>query len=319
MDVIDHLEDCPRHPDGCAVTIGNFDGVHKGHREIIRDLRLYADGAGASTAAVTFTPHTLQVLRPEVAPLLLSSLDRKLELLAATGLDYTMLLTFDEKRALQSAEDFVRQVLVDCLHAKVVMVGEDFRFGHHARGSIALLREMGEEHGFRVEPVPVITGRLGVYSSTNVRKAVVEGRMEDAAEMLGRPHELRGEVVHGDQRGRQLGFPTANVVPEPRVCLPPNGVYASRVRVLEDGTGAWHDAVTNFGTRPTFRATGVGPQPIVEAHLLGFSGDLYGKIMDVAFVERLREERRFDSAEALEAQIEADVAAAAALLHAEGR
>jgi riboflavin kinase/FMN adenylyltransferase len=325
MEIIDHLEACPRPPDGCIVTIGNFDGVHRGHRSIVERLRSLAEAVDgdAATAVVTFEPHTLEVLRPDAAPQRLTGVDRKLELLAGTDLDYAMVLTFDEERAAQSPEDFVSEILVGCLHARVVLVGEDFRFGHRAAGDVALLRRLGERAGFVVEPLPLVTGPHGEYKSTSVRRAIAAGDMAVATEMLGRPHELRGVVVPGDQRGRTIGFPTANVVPDARSCLPPDGVYATVVRVHdEDGAGGRTAgppvaSVTNLGLRPTFRSSqDAPPVRLVEAHLFDTDRDLYGRTVDVAFVEMLRPERRFDSVDELTAQIAADAAAARALFGA---
>ena len=326
MEIIDHLEACPRPPDGCVVTIGNFDGVHLGHRVIVDRLRTIAGAADGTpaTAVVTFEPHTLEVLRPDAAPQRLTGVDRKLELLAGTDLDYAMVLTFDEARAAQSPEDFVDEILVGCLHARVVLVGEDFRFGHRAAGDVELLRRLGATAGFAVEPLPLVTGPHGEYKSTSVRRAIAAGDMAVATEMLGRPHDLRGVVVPGDQRGRTIGFPTANVVPSDRACLPPDGVYATWVRVHDDdgdGGGAAVGppiaSVTNLGLRPTFRSSqDAAPVRLVEAHCFDTDRDLYGRTVDVAFVEMLRPERRFGSVDELTAQIAADAEAARAVLGA---
>lgn len=192
------------------------------------------------------------------------------------------------------------------------MIGEDFHFGHRARGDITLLEHMGAELGFGVRPIHLVEGPDGPYSSTAIRRLVASGDVEQAAAALGRPHEVRGVVVHGDQRGRTIGFPTANVVPGPKFCVPAVGVYAGRVRAVGDGDPArWHDAVVNFGVRPTFRADPASaPAPLVEAHLFDFDGDLYDREVDVGFVARLRDERRFGGVDELRHQIEADAAAA---------
>lgn len=312
MQIVDHLEATPRPPEGCVITIGNFDGVHLGHRALIRSLEREADRIGASVALVTFEPHTLEAVRPEHAPQLLTSTARKTELLAETGVDYLTIVSFDTARAHQPAEDFVKEILVGRLHAREVMIGEDFHFGHRARGDITLLEHMGAELGFGVRPIHLIEGPDGPYSSTAIRRLVASGDVEQAAAALGRPHEVRGVVVHGDQRGRTIGFPTANVVPGPKFCVPAVGVYAGRVRVVGDGDPArWHDAVVNFGVRPTFRADPASaPAPLVEAHLFDFDGDLYDREVDVGFVARLRDERRFGGVDELRHQIEADAAAA---------
>lgn len=316
MQIVDHLEASPRPPEGCVITIGNFDGVHLGHRALIRSLEREAERIGASVALVTFEPHTLEAVRPDLAPQLLTSTARKTELLAETGVDYLTIVTFDAARAHQTAEDFVKEILVDRLHAREVMVGEDFHFGHRARGDIALLERMGVDLGFGVSPVHLVAGPDGPYSSTAVRRFVAAGDVERAAAALGRPHEVRGVVVHGDRRGRTIGFPTANVAPGPKVCVPAVGVYAGRVRVVGDGDPArWHDAVVNFGVRPTFRGDPDSvATPLVEAHLLDFDGDLYDSEVDVGFVARLRDERRFDGVAELRDQIAADALAARARL-----
>jgi len=312
MQIVDHLEASTHPPVDCVVTIGNFDGVHLGHRSVIRSLEEEAARIGAAVALVTFEPHTLEVIRPELAPRLLTSTVRKVELLDETGIDYLAIVTFDTERAVQPAEEFVEEILVGRLRAREIMVGADFRFGHKARGDIALLERLGAQLGFGVTPIELVAGPHGTLSSTAIRKAVREGRLEEATEGLGRPHEIRGEVVHGDQRGRLLGFPTANVVPGPKLCVPPTGVYAGKVRRPD---AVWYDAVINFGVRPTFRSSsGDGassePVPVVEAHLFDFDGDLYGEIVDVAFVAKLRDEKRFSGVEALTDQIAADSAQA---------
>lgn len=312
MQVVDHLEATPRPPEGCVITIGNFDGVHLGHRALIASLEREAERIGAAVALVTFDPHTLEMVRPEKAPQLLTTTARKSELLEETGVDYLTIVTFDAYRARQPAEDFVEEILVDRLHAREVMIGEDFHFGHRARGDIALLERMGKELGFGVTPVHLVEGPDGPYSSTLIRRKVAAGEVEDAAAALGRPHEIFGTVVHGDERGRTIGFPTANVVPGSRMCVPAVGVYAGRVRLGSDpDRSRWHDAVINFGVRPTFRAEPDSEaRPVVEAHLLDFAGDLYGEDVDIGFVARLRDEQRFGGVEELRSQIAADASAA---------
>lgn len=316
MQIVDHLEVTPRPPEGCVVTIGNFDGVHLGHRALIASLEREAGGIGASVALVTFEPHTLEVVRPERAPRLLTSTARKTELLAETGVDYLAIVTFDTERALQPAEEFVQEILVDRLHAREVMIGEDFHFGHGARGDIRLLEHLGKDLGFGVQPVHLVAGPDGPYSSTSIRRLVTAGDVEAAAVALGRPHEVRGTVVHGDERGRTIGFPTANIVPGAKFCVPAVGVYAGRVRIAGDGPEpGWHDAVVNFGVRPTFRGDlDSETRPLIEAHLFDFDADLYGREVDVGFVARLRDERRFGGIEELRDQIAADASEARARL-----
>lgn len=302
------------------VTIGNFDGVHVGHRAVIEGLRTAADKIGASTAIVTFEPHTLEVLRPGHAPPRLTNLERKLELFDETSLDYGMVLLFDRERAAQEAEEFVREILVDRLHTKAVMVGEDFRFGRHAKGDVGLLTRLGRDLGFEVLPVEIVSGPHGKYSSTAVREAVLDGHLDSAAHALTRPHDVRGLVVEGDRRGRTLGFPTANADVGEGMCLPPLGVYAARVRIVHEKAlghaelGKWRDAIVNFGVRPTFREQGGDARPLIEAHLLDYAGDLYGEAIDVAFISHVRAEERFESADALKHQIGRDVEAVRAIL-----
>lgn len=277
---------------GTAVTIGAYDGVHRGHQFVIGQLR----ELGLETVVLTFDRHPASVVRPESAPLLLTDLEQKLELLAATGVDHTVVLHFDHARSQEEPEDFVRQVLVGALAARVVVVGEDFHFGRRRRGNVELLRDMGGSLGFEVVHVPLLAGA----SSTQVRRLLAAGDVAGAAELLGRPHEVRGVVEKGDQRGRELGYPTANVAVPAEILLPAPGIYAG-----------WYDgeraAAISVGRRPTFHD---GGSPVVlEAYLLDFAGDLYGRPARVSFVSRLRDEERFDSVEALVDQMAADVEA----------
>ncbi|HEY3238671.1 MAG TPA: riboflavin kinase, partial [Acidimicrobiia bacterium] len=237
------------------------------------------------------------------------------ELLESTGLvDHTLVLTFDETRRAEPAEEFVREVLVDCLHARLVVVGADFHFGNQRRGNVGLLGAMGSECGFEVVGLPLVEARSGVpevtvYSSTAIRRLLAEGNVEAAAELLGRPHEVRGPVIEGDRRGRQLGFPTANVAVPEEICLPADGIYAGTFR---GDDGAHRPAAISLGRRPTFYAG--GGHRLLEAHLLDFDGDLYGQAAAVRFVARIRDEERFDSATALIDAIHRDVDAVRAAL-----
>jgi riboflavin kinase/FMN adenylyltransferase len=315
MDVVRSLEGCPGTVEGAAVTIGAFDGVHLGHQALLRLVRDQASARGLETALVTFDRHPAQVVRPESAPKLLTTLDQKLELLESTGLvDHTLVLTFDETRRREPAEEFVREVLVDCLHARLVVVGADFHFGNQRRGNVGLLGAMGSECGFEVVGIPLVEadsgpGEVTVYSSTAIRRLLGEGNVEAAAELLGRPHEVRGPVIEGDRRGRQLGFPTANVAVAEEICLPADGIYAG---MFQGGDGARRPAAISLGRRPTFYAG--GGHRLLEAHLLDFDGDLYGQAAAVRFVARIRDEERFDSAAALVDAIHRDVDAVRAAL-----
>jgi riboflavin kinase/FMN adenylyltransferase len=296
---------------GTALTIGVYDGVHVGHQAVVSQVRQAAGDHGLSSAVVTFDRHPASIVRPESAPQLLTGLDHRLELLAETGIDVTAMVTFDERRSTESAEDFVLEVLVDQLRARIVVVGEDFHFGHHRSGNVALLREMGAQHGFEVRPIELLQRSDEVHepvSSTAIRRALAGGQVESAARLLGRPFESRGVVVQGDQRGRLLGFPTANVIVAPGMCLPADGVYAGHY-VRPDGSV--HPCAINLGRRPTFYEH--ADHSLLEAHLLDFSGDLYGERAKVRFDAFLRSERKFDGIDALVAQLKQDIEAARAI------
>ena len=307
MQVITDMTACPRPGNGTVVTIGAYDGVHRGHRTVIGEVRMLAAERGCATAVVTFDRHPAFVVRPESAPKVLTDLDQRLELLAATGVDYTLLIHFDEARSHEPAEDFVREVLVDCLRARAVVVGEDFHFGKGRGGNVDLLRRLGPRDGFETIGLGLVhvPGLDGPVSSTAIRNLLGEGRVAEAATFLGRPHEVRGTVARGDNRGRELGFPTANVMVPDDVCLPADGIYAGW---YERPDGAGHAAAISLGRRPTFYDH--ADTSLLEAHLLDFDGDLYGEAAKVRFVSRLRGEVRFDSVDALIAQMARDVEAA---------
>jgi riboflavin kinase / FMN adenylyltransferase len=291
-----------------VVTIGAYDGVHLGHQAVIAEVRRLAAERGAKSAVVTFDKHPAVVVRPESAPRSLTDLDQKLELLAATDIDATVVITFDEQRSGEEPEDFVEEVLVDGLHAVVVVVGEDFHFGHHRRGNVPLLRELGRRAGFEVLPVGLVARADGVdepVSSTAVRRALAGGEVDIAAHLLGREYEVRGIVVVGDKRGRLLGFPTANVEVSNQVCLPADGVYAGW---YERADGSVHGCAINLGRRPTFYEH--ADHSLLEAHLLDFDGDLYGERAEVRFVHFLRSERKFDGVDALVTQLKHDIESA---------
>jgi riboflavin kinase/FMN adenylyltransferase len=304
---------------GTAVTIGAYDGVHLGHRALLRQLSELAAVEGLSTVVVTFDRHPAGVVRPESAPPQLTDLEQKLELLADCGIDRTLVIEFDRARAEESAEDFVKEVLVDTLGARVVVVGEDFHFGHGRKGNVALLTALGHDYGFTVIGAR-LTGdgsESGVsvpVSSTRIRTLVAAGDVVGAAKLLGRPHEVRGTVVHGDGRGGPLlGFPTANMMIDEVIALPADGIYAG---YFTRADGTVHPAAINVGRRPTFYPAGT-TSVLVEAYLLHFDGDLYGELSRVSFVCRLRDERQFDSVDALIAQMQRDAAEAERVLSAE--
>lgn len=312
MELIRNLEDAVRPPEGCVVTIGVFDGVHRGHVAVMRQVRELADQRGLHTALITFDRHPAAIVHPESAPKLLTTLDQRIELLDATGLlDYCCVLTFDEARRKETAEEFVRDVLVERVHARVVVVGADFHFGYKRQGDVALLHRLGGELSFeviglelvRIETDPALEG-ANAYSSTLIRGLVASGNVGAASRLLGRPHAVRGTVEVGDRRGKSLGFPTANVAVPTEVCLPADGIYAG---TLVDDRGVERAAAISLGLRPTFHDDQLNS--LLEAHVLGFEGDLYGTNVEVRFVARLRGEERFDSPEALVAQIHRDVEA----------
>jgi riboflavin kinase / FMN adenylyltransferase len=265
------------------VAVGEFDGVHLGHREVIR----------GNDTVLTFEPHPLRVVRPEAAPKLLTSLEAKSELIAQLGVDDLVVIPFDDSFAHQSPQEFIDHVLVQRLQATHVSVGENFRFGHRAAGDTDMLES---DPRFQTRVVPLVEVEGEVVSSSHIRGLVTAGEVEIAARFLGAPFQMRGEVVTGDRRGRTLGFPTANVVPDEALIYPGHGVYAARAN--------GDCAAVNVGVRPTF---GTGRAVLVEAFLLDRDVDLYGQILRVDFLARLRGERRFDSVDALVAQMHEDV------------
>ena len=286
---VSSLPDVTPAGSGRRVAIGTFDGVHLGHREVIR---------GADTV-LTFDPHPLAVLRPEAAPRLIDTFAVKRDLIAELGVKELVVIPFDRELAALEAEEFVQQVLVDRLGATHVAVGENFRFGSRARGTPDLLRASGE---FETRVAALVEVEGETVSSSHIRGLVAAGEVDVAARFLGRPFILEGEVVAGDRRGRELGMPTANIVPDERFVCPGHGVYAA--------TASGHAAAVNVGVRPMFE-TGLGL--LVEPYLIDFEGDLYGQVLRVAFLERLRGERRFDSTEELVDQMWQDVEMARAI------
>ncbi|MCZ7525229.1 MAG: bifunctional riboflavin kinase/FAD synthetase [Acidimicrobiia bacterium] len=304
-----NLEAVARASEGSVVTIGAYDGIHRGHQAVLRLVRELADARGLDAAMVTFDRHPARVVRPETAPRLLTSLEQKLELLEQIGLlDLCCVLRFDEERSLEPAEAFVEEVLATRLAARVVVVGADFHFGHKRLGDVPLLERMGADLGFEVLGLGLVAPEGDPahqpFSSTRVRNLLAAGDVAGAATLLGRPHEVRGVVREGDHRGRALGYPTANVAVPEHICLPADGIYAGYL-VAEDGIA--RPAALSLGRRPTFYAD--QPFSLLEAHVLDFDGDLYGQKVAVRFVAHLRGEHRFDDVEALVGQIARDVEA----------
>jgi riboflavin kinase/FMN adenylyltransferase len=291
-----------------AITIGVFDGVHRGHQEIIGHTVKRARDLGVQSVVVTFDPHPAEVVRPGSHPAVLTEPARKAELIEALGADVLCVIPFTPEFSRLPAEQFVHDVLVEHLHAALVVVGENFRFGHKAAGDEALLARLGRTFGFGVEDAPLVSSNGTVFSSTYIRACVDAGDVAAAAFALGRPHRVEGVVVRGDMRGRELGFPTANLLCGPHAAIPADGVYAAwLVR-----RSSRHMAAVSIGTNPTFS----GRERRVEAYALDFDGDLYGERVALDFVAHLREMRAYDGVEPLIAQIGQDVADTRAVLDA---
>lgn len=308
--VITDLSVSPWPGQRAVVTIGAYDGVHLGHRAVIRQVRERAAELRALSVVVTFDRHPASVVRPDAAPRLLTTPEQKIELLSQTGVDAVVVVPFSAEQAKETPVDFVTRVLVNALRVQAVIVGSDFHFGHMRQGNITLLREMGERHDFTCEPIVLVPRADGVnepVSSTAIRRALAGGEIDSATRMLGRAHEVRGVVIEGDQRGRTIGFPTANVNIPSGMCLPADGVYAGIYR-HPDGTE--HSCAINLGRRPTFYAN--QDYSLLEAYLLDFAGDLYGEEAAVQFVAFLRSEKQFGGLDELKEQLVKDIDSARA-------
>ena len=312
MEILHDRQD--RLPDTVSVasTIGVFDGVHIGHQAVFRQVCEVADRLGVESAVVTFDTHPAYIVRPESAPRLLTSLERKLELIEAEGIDFAYIIHFDEERAATHPEVFVEQVFIDALHARAIVVGEDFHFGKGRSGNVEGLREIGEEWDFEVVALELIRHSEDArepVSSTKIRRALAGGDVDRAALMLGRPYTVRGVVERGDRRGSGIGFPTANL-PVPNVMAwPADAVYAGW---CTRANGDRHPCAINIGRRPTFYER--TEQSLLEAHLIDFEGDLYGEQIDVSFAQFLRSERKFDGIDQLRAQLTDDIDESQSLL-----
>ena len=301
------IDDVPADLGRSVVVIGNFDGVHLGHRHVIRRAREVAEEAGIGVVAVTFDPHPIAVLRPEHAPLALTDIERRCYLLAEAGVDDVLVIPFSRAIAAWSPEEFVDRVIVGALHATAVVVGGNFRFGAKAAGDVAMLTEAGQSRDFRVEGV-ALDGGPQVWSSTYVRTCLAGGDVEGAAEALGRPHSVVGPVVRGEERGRELGFPTANVLAG-GLAAPADGVYAGWLTVLDPATGKASTepmpAAISVGTNPTFDGE---RDRRVEAYVLDRADlDLYDKVVEVSFVARIRGMVKFEGVDALVETMTQDV------------
>jgi riboflavin kinase/FMN adenylyltransferase len=294
-----HFPDDPRpawlaHP---VLALGNFDGLHRGHQKIIERVKRGAAEHGGTPMAMTFDPHPPRVVRPDKAPPLLMTKAQKLDALDRSGIRCVAVVRFTRELSEWDPETFVRTVLVDWLRVSEVWVGANFLFGHDRTGNFSLLRALGQHYGFKADKIDPVRYKDFVVSSTRIRRLVGEGRVDEAAALLGHGYYVDGTIVEGRRRGREIGFPTANLQTDNEL-LPPHGVYATTMTI----DGIVHAGLTNVGIRPTFGET----QTTVETFLLGYAGDLYGRSVRLDFVLRLRDERRFEDVDALRTQIEAD-------------
>jgi riboflavin kinase/FMN adenylyltransferase len=294
-----HFPDDPRpswlvHP---VIALGNFDGLHRGHLKIIERVKRGAAEHGGTPMAMTFDPHPPRIVRPDKAPPLLMTKAQRLEALHRAGVNCVAVVRFTKELSQWDADTFVRKVLVEWLRVSEVWVGANFLFGHDRTGTFSVLRGLGQSYGFRADKIDPVRYKDFVVSSTRIRRLVGEARMDEAAALLGRAYYVDGTIVEGRRRGRELGFPTANLETQNEL-VPPNGVYATIMTI----DGVLHGGVTNIGIRPTFGET----TPTIETHVLDYSGNLYGHTVRLAFVQRLRDERRFEDVDALRTQIDAD-------------
>jgi len=306
MDIIHFPDDPrPRHWARPVLALGNFDGLHRGHRKILDRVSRVAGERGATAVVMTFDPHPPRVVRPDKAPPLLMTKAQKLEALSQAGVEGAAIVRFTHELSQWDPEMFVRTVLVDWLRVSEVWVGANFLFGHDRSGNFTLLRALGGRYGFKAEKIDPVRYKEFVVSSTRIRRLISEARVDEAAALLGHPYTIDGAVIRGDQRGRTIGFPTANLCTDNEL-LPPHGVYATNAII----DGIVLPSVTNIGTRPTVDASG---RTSIETHIFDFNRDLYGTAMRLAFVQRLRDERTFESVDVLKAQIAADCARARVL------
>lgn len=310
MQIVRDYKNVPDDARNGVVVLGNFDGVHRGHQAVIGHGIELARSAGIPALVVTFEPHPRTFFRPHDAAFRLTPFHNKAHHIEALSVDALVVLNFDKALSQLEAAEFIQEVLVEGLAAKHIVIGQDFRFGRKRGGDTALLEAAAEAGGYEVTTVaPVASADAEIYSSTHIREHVEAGKPGHAAAMLGRPFEIEGEVIPGDQRGRTLGFPTANIVLGEYI-RPARGVYAVRAGIEGETETSWVDGVANFGNRPTIG----GDSLLLEVHLLDFEGDLYGKNLRVALIEYLRPEKKFDGLDALKAQIDEDSATARRIL-----
>ncbi len=303
------MQDMGRPLRAPAVALGNFDGVHRGHLALLELARTRADAHDGDAGVVTFDPHPAIFFSPNLAPPLIMPIERRLELCAQAGMDFVLIEPFNKQTASMEAEDFVKEFLARDLGARNIVVGHDFHFGKGRRGDPTLLATLGGVLGIDVDVVSAVSVGGVPCSSTKIREFLLEGRVEGARLLLGRPFEMTGQVIEGDKRGRTIGFPTANMVPEGDL-MPRTGVYSAWAYLLNeqgDAETTRHPAAVNIGTNPTFARTQIGNPLRVEAHLIEFVGNLYGKRLRLELLSRLRDERRFDDVADLTAQIRRDV------------
>ena len=310
MRIFRHFNNLPGETRDAAIAIGNFDGVHRGHRAVIAEAGRIARDAGIQWGVLTFEPHPRRVFKPDTEPFRLTPFRLKARHLEAMGVDFLVVLRFDPEFSRRPAESFVEDILVEGLAARHVVSGYDFAFGHGRRGDSELLLGMGRQLGFGFTCVTALNDEAGdTYSSTRARRCLRDGDPAGAARVLGRFFEIEGRVARGDERGRTIGYPTANVRLGEYVC-PALGVYAVKAGIDEGSGTVWHAAVANLGRRPTFGGEGI----VLEAHLFDFDGDLYGRHLRVALVDYLRPEKKFDGIDELKAQIADDSSRARQML-----
>ena len=305
MQVFHGIQTVQRKLKNPAITIGNFDGVHKGHQALFQRVKQLAEELNGESVVVTFDPHPLEVLFPKKAPSFITSHRHKLDLIASCGIDATIIIPFDHEFSRMSAREFVEAVLVEKIGARAIVVGHDYRFGHSREGDIAFLKKLGEQYGFKVQIVTGLRVNDTVVSSTAIRQMIVSGNIKEANRLLGRFFEVSGTVIPGRKRGVSLGFPTANIR-MPAITSPRTGVYVVQAEV----DGKTYGGAANLGYNPTFGDTDLS----LEAHLFDFDQDIYGKTITVRFIDRLRDELRFSGPDELAAQIRKDVDTAKKIL-----